>query len=218
MTQLPGRIAAAIAAACITWVGPVNASLVGDIVTVGHYFPDGVSAMPGATPPSSFAAAAGNADLYTFYNSYPFGYTVNVEAASILVDFSYVIQPGLTATWEHETSICVFPAGCSTVPASFNGLRVSDLNDSTGNALQSVLVTTNMSGWSTSRLSFGNDSVQFDWRGLSFDRDTRLTATLEFGSVTAPIPEPETYAMLLAGLGLLGFAARRRKLKEAAAA
>lgn len=32
------------------------------------------------------------------------------------------------------------------------------------------------------------------------------------------IPEPETYALLLAGLGLLGFAARRRKLKEAAAA
>ena len=36
--------------------------------------------------------------------------------------------------------------------------------------------------------------------------------------VTTPIPEPETYAMLLAGLGLLGFAARRRKLKEAAKA
>jgi len=31
------------------------------------------------------------------------------------------------------------------------------------------------------------------------------------------IPEPETYAMLLAGLGLLGFAARRRKQKELAA-
>jgi len=30
------------------------------------------------------------------------------------------------------------------------------------------------------------------------------------------IPEPETYAMLLAGLGLLGFAARRRKQKELA--
>ena len=36
-------------------------------------------------------------------------------------------------------------------------------------------------------------------------------------SVTSPVPEPETYAMLLAGLGLLGFAARRRKLKAAAA-
>lgn len=37
-------------------------------------------------------------------------------------------------------------------------------------------------------------------------------------NITTPIPEPETYAMLLAGLGLLGFAARRRKQKEAAAA
>lgn len=30
----------------------------------------------------------------------------------------------------------------------------------------------------------------------------------------APVPEPETYAMMLAGLGLLGFTARRRKQKE----
>lgn len=30
-----------------------------------------------------------------------------------------------------------------------------------------------------------------------------------------PVPEPETYAMLLAGLGLMGFVARRRKLKAA---
>ncbi|MGK5044647.1 FxDxF family PEP-CTERM protein [Janthinobacterium sp. GB4P2] len=28
-----------------------------------------------------------------------------------------------------------------------------------------------------------------------------------------PVPEPETYGMLLAGLGLVGFAARRRKLQ-----
>jgi hypothetical protein len=30
----------------------------------------------------------------------------------------------------------------------------------------------------------------------------------------APVPEPETYAMMLAGLGLLGMAARRRKQKR----
>jgi hypothetical protein len=35
---------------------------------------------------------------------------------------------------------------------------------------------------------------------------------------TSPIPEPETYALMLAGLGLLGFHVRRRKQKEAAAA
>lgn len=44
------------------------------------------------------------------------------------------------------------------------------------------------------------------------------TATVVITPVTAPIPEPETYAMLLAGLGLLGFAAQRRKQKEAALA
>ena len=30
-------------------------------------------------------------------------------------------------------------------------------------------------------------------------------------SVTSAVPEPETYGMMLAGLGLMGFAARRRK-------
>ena len=31
----------------------------------------------------------------------------------------------------------------------------------------------------------------------------------------APIPEPETYAMMLAGLSLMGFVARSRKQKDA---
>ena len=31
-----------------------------------------------------------------------------------------------------------------------------------------------------------------------------------------PVPEPETYAMILAGLGLMGFMARRRKQNAAA--
>ena len=35
--------------------------------------------------------------------------------------------------------------------------------------------------------------------------------TLSFDGVAAPVPEPETYAMFLAGLGLLGAVARRRR-------
>src|ERR1700694_90362 len=39
-----------------------------------------------------------------------------------------------------------------------------------------------------------------------------------FDQMAAPVPEPETYAMLLAGLGLMGFVARRRQRNLAAAA
>lgn len=35
------------------------------------------------------------------------------------------------------------------------------------------------------------------------------------GISVAAVPEPETYAMLLAGLGLIGFSARRRKANTA---
>ena len=42
-----------------------------------------------------------------------------------------------------------------------------------------------------------------------------FNATNVSGYVSA-VPEPETYAMLLAGLGMIGFMARRRKSKTAA--
>ena len=35
--------------------------------------------------------------------------------------------------------------------------------------------------------------------------------TLDNVAISAPVPEPETYAMMLAGLGALGFMSRRRK-------
>lgn len=59
-------------------------------------------------------------------------------------------------------------------------------------------------------------SVRFDLNGSDgnfqgFDNVTFGSAVaLEPPSVAA-IPEPETYALMLAGLGLVGFMARRRK-------
>jgi hypothetical protein len=40
---------------------------------------------------------------------------------------------------------------------------------------------------------------------------TASGATGAVGSITTPIPEPETYALMLAGLGMMGFMARRRR-------
>jgi hypothetical protein len=69
--------------------------------------------------------------------------------------------------------------------------------------------------WADKLVNFGNmnsgqfkismDTLQFTFDGQVQDQ----TYTIEM--VTAPIPEPETYALMLAGLGLVGFMARRRK-------
>jgi hypothetical protein len=55
-------------------------------------------------------------------------------------------------------------------------------------------------------ISIWND----DFGGIGFDNLKHDVA-----SVVGTVPEPETYGMLLAGLGLLGFVARRRKQKVA---
>jgi hypothetical protein len=47
----------------------------------------------------------------------------------------------------------------------------------------------------------GNPGTQ----GVVFFDDLRVATAV------APIPEPETYAMLLAGLGMMAFLARRRR-------
>jgi len=44
------------------------------------------------------------------------------------------------------------------------------------------------------------------------DPPPSVTATANSGAIViSPVPEPQTYAMLLAGLGFIGFVARRRK-------
>ena len=61
------------------------------------------------------------------------------------------------------------------------------------------------------------DVATFDGGTLSGNKSV-MVEFHDWSISVAAIPEPETYSMLLAGLGLLGFAARRRKQKEAALA
>lgn len=54
-------------------------------------------------------------------------------------------------------------------------------------------------------------SLAYDLGMIDAGETVNFSYAYNMSAVTPPIPEPETYAMLLAGLGLVGFMARRRK-------
>jgi hypothetical protein len=84
--------------------------------------------------------------------------------------------------------------------ASSYNVNSGDFYVSSGDAS----VRTLANNWLNGAMSWAGTTTQSlnVWAGPNSTQDL---------GVFAPIPEPETYAMLLAGLGLMGFVARRRR-------
>ena len=80
-------------------------------------------------------------------------------------------------------------------------LTLSDFNFNASTQIGNDFSTFTLSGFTNlSSVTFANDAGKF--RRLAFDN---ISVTV------SPVPEAETYAMMLAGLGLVGFMVRRRK-------
>ncbi|HQR02922.1 MAG TPA: PEP-CTERM sorting domain-containing protein [Rhodocyclaceae bacterium] len=62
--------------------------------------------------------------------------------------------------------------------------------------------------------NYGNMVVYTDATGYGYGSALVQDGSQGSWQVFAPIPEPETYAMLMAGLGLMGVIARRRKAQQ----
>ena len=98
----------------------------------------------------------------------------------------------------------------SDVGLDITGLSLYDANDtliSQGTSIQSGAVDV----W---RVAGGNLDAGDYYLQVSGNVVSNDAASFGGAVMLMPVPEPETYGMMLGGLGILGFLARRRKAKR----
>jgi hypothetical protein len=109
----------------------------------------------------------------------------------------------------------------SGLSAEYNGLSFSISPDSDTLDLAMTYTTLNMVGSSQQQFFYSADWTHVVKSGEVFDLSTNAVVNgfdgwlfvghLEGVGVLSPVPEAETYAMMLAGLGLVGLMAHRRR-------
>lgn len=94
----------------------------------------------------------------------------------------------------------------STSGTGLSGLTDIDFGTKFGLGSNNRLSQNDWVKWSTSGLKLGSSltNMYVHVQGIDGGYSAKYTPL-------SPVPEPETYAMMLAGLGLIGFTARRRK-------
>jgi hypothetical protein len=165
------------------------------------------------------ATASGNNADGTSYADY---YSVSKVGVTLSSSAGYAFHNNVTEEYYepavHVTNVLSTspePYDLVNVTAAMNdgsggthdiGLMLSDRHLGATLTDNSLPLSLSMDNYSGTLFIFWNDNA-----GKTF----KFNATLDTLQL-APVPEPHTYAMLLAGLGLLGVAARRKQRRAAA--
>jgi hypothetical protein len=182
----------------------------------------------------AFAAAVGSAPAFAatetivLGNSLSSGFTSQDMAHLTITESGANTVWTLAANWDNALNArhpFVFDLEFSdkqrNAPVNFN-VTSGVISLSGASALAVKFDTSNGHGGSgrftdgeTAQWTFNNTKLSdFGSFQLHVNSVTANGQSVKFTQlVTAPVPEPETYAMLLAGLGLVGFVARRRAAK-----
>lgn len=181
---------ATLAATMLVISVAAHAGFDGQMFGVYYGFPTADTPYAGASAaPSSFVVGAGVESV------------VNVEGVTtIAVDFSDSSLNLLLGT------VLTNPTW-STVP--FNGL-VFDLQ--AGGPINFTSATigsgTTMAGFDVSRVGLTAGRITINWNGLAYNDGTDVVINF-----SAPVPEPQTYLLLIAGLGAVALARRRASVQ-----
>jgi hypothetical protein len=175
----------------------------------------------------SSAAGFANAGDYTFDISAP-SYSdstaiSHATGTSFVDNFSFSLTAlasalGSSATNQRPTTESAFLFG---TPAGsvfdINNMMVSLYQGALGSGVflgSSAAPGTNIASYSQNSLGAGNYYFSVGGNTSGTAKQGLYTFAIDVAPSEAtppsPVPEPETYAMMLAGLGLLGFAARRK--------
>lgn len=166
--------------------------------------------------------ASGQWNIYnniTGWSGIGHGIEVRNNVAGTAFDGKYFVELDTTANSAMQQSIATAAGKNYTLSFAFenrpgvalksegievfwNGVSQGVYNDSTN----WKTVTLNVKGIA------GNSLLKFAAVGTS---DSYGTSLDKVSLVAAPVPEPETYAMLLAGLAMVGVVVRRRKAAQA---
>jgi len=178
------------------------------------------------------ALAAIPAQAATFQNAVTTGGTVVNDfsgAGLISFDIDFANLAPVTLNYEIDADDNGSPITFSSVIRNFTGTGIDTLVftlsmsnfDSVGSVTTfnaNAIVSLNGEG-NVASISFPGSEYLDVFVGNPTGEPGRIAWTINSNalrsgdllSITAAVPEPETYAMLLAGLGLIGAAARRRK-------
>lgn len=131
-------------------------------------------------------------ELDTDANSLAYQGIATTSGELYTVSFAYSTRPGVTG-----------PADTNNLSVFWNGSNLGTFGG--------INASSSMNNWVIYSVQVvgtgGLDQLKFQATGTSDSYGGSLDAI----SITTPVPEPEIYAMMVAGLGLMGFVARRRK-------